>query len=97
MDPVCVDLVRDGLFTSPASDGYGALEILCPWMESLIARRGSPVILYPAPRGFDDLQTSAAAMIGRRGLPVRAVQRVGRRHDADQDQHDEAHALLTVV
>ena len=27
----------------------------------------------------------------------RAVQRISRRHGADQDQHDQAHALLTVV
>ena len=27
----------------------------------------------------------------------REVERVGRRHDADQDQHDQAHALLAVV
>ncbi len=31
------------------------------------------------------------------GFARRAIQRIGRRHDADQDQHDEAHALLAVV
>ena len=35
-----------------------------------------------------------AAPSGRRH---RAVERIGRRHRADQDQHDEAHALLAVI
>ena len=49
--------------------------------------------------GFDDLRSGVRGGDELSGVAFgrRAVQRVGGRRDADQDQHDEAHALLAVV
>ena len=48
---------------------------------------------------LDDLGGGVRGRDERRRLRFRqrAVQRIGGRRDADQDQHDEAHALLAVV
>ena len=53
----------------------------------------------PPPAAVERLRGVHRAVEERLNVAVRhgAVQRIGRRHDADQDQHDQAHALLAVV
>jgi hypothetical protein len=49
--------------------------------------------------GFDDLRSGVSRRDELGGVIFgrRAVQRISRRGDADQDQHDQAHALLAVI
>ena len=56
-------------------------------------------MLYPAPWASTIFEAACAAETNCGGVTFgrRAIERVGRRRDADQDQHDEAHALLAVV
>ena len=56
-------------------------------------------MLWPAPLAGDHLGGGLRGLLELRDLRFRqrAVQRIGGRHGADQDQHDQAHALLAVV
>ena len=85
--------------TSSASAGYVPSAILCAWTYSVTAGRGSPRIAKPAPCASMILRGGVRRLreLGGMAFRQRAVQRIGGRRDADEDQHDEAHALLAVV
>ncbi|ESY84692.1 hypothetical protein X739_20835 [Mesorhizobium sp. LNHC220B00] len=89
---VDVALQSDGRLVAPAPGAHG---ILHGCLGILRIGDGDTGLHIFAQRG---LHADRSGLVGFEIVDVgRAVERIGRRHHADQDQHDQAHALLAVI
>ena len=76
----------------------GAFADLVRVTYCVTAGRGSPMTRGRRPWPRPPCEAAPRpSRTGRLAFRQGAVERVGRRHGADQDQHDQAHALLAVV